>query len=284
MTARIAGFVSRDDAGLRPPKSVSRNITPGRGGVTYHYGGPAQRISRHEECVRRWAAWQEFHQDERGWVDVAYTGAVCDHGYAFAGRGIGVRTAANGTDAGNQNYYAVVWIGGEGEKPSRAALDAFEWWVATLRRSGAGDRVVPHSYHKATGCPGGYLRAVAQVVDRQPITMEEDDMPNLDEIRAVIREEIGAQTLTRDGAEVRTSRVVTDSLFQAGWGRGTVQTFEQRFTEVWMGVRAILARDGRLTDDEREALADAIVEELPDDLAQKVLDGLGQRILGHQPQ
>lgn len=166
MTARIAGFVTRDAAGLVRPRSVSRRISPGEGGVALHYGGPPQGITDHEECVRIWRAWQRFHMGVRGWVDIAYTGGFCQHGYAFAGRGVGVRTAANGTNEGNANFYAVTWIGGDGEVPTEAAFDAAEWWVAELRRvGGAGRRVRAHRFFKGTACPGPHLAAYAARLD-----------------------------------------------------------------------------------------------------------------------
>lgn len=166
MTAKIAGFVSRAAAGLRAPKSVSHNITPASGGVAIHYGGPRQPVAdpgaSHAKCVATWKAWQTFHMNTHGWVDIAYTGGFCNHGYAFAGRGAGVRTAANGTNTGNQNFYAVVWIGGEGQVPTQAALNAADWWINELRRLGkAGKAVRPHRFFKSTGCPGNQLVAYA---------------------------------------------------------------------------------------------------------------------------
>lgn len=161
MTARIAGFVTRAEAGLRKPKSISRNISPGDGGVALHYGGPAQRLHNHADCVTRWRQWQDFHMDSRGWADIAYTMGVCQHGFVFAGRGAGIRTAANGTNYGNQNFYAVCWLGGEGQTPTQLALDAFEWAVLNLRKTGAGRAVRPHQFFKGTACPGGHLVAHA---------------------------------------------------------------------------------------------------------------------------
>ncbi len=161
MTARIAGFVTRADAGLRGPKSVSQSITPGGGGVGIHYGGPRQPAADsgadHSKCVSTWKAWQNYHMGTHGWSDIAYTGGFCNHGYAFAGRGQGVRTAANGTNSGNQSYYAVTWIGGDGQTPTPEALDAADWWVEQLRKSGSGRKVKPHRFFKPTGCPGDPL-------------------------------------------------------------------------------------------------------------------------------
>lgn len=173
MTARIVGFVSRADCGLRGPKSVSRNITPERGGSAPHYGGPRQSAaepdSDHARCIATWRNWQKYHMDAKGWADIAYTGGFCNHGYAFAGRGIGVRTAANGTNAGNQNYYAFTWIGGEGQTPTQEALDAADWWVVQLRKAGAGRAVKPHRFFKATGCPGDPLVGYAESRDGKDV-------------------------------------------------------------------------------------------------------------------
>lgn len=171
MTAQLVGFVTRAEAGLRPPRSFSRNITPDQGGVALHYGGPAQRITDHAGCLRTWRAYQRYHMDTHGWVDIAYSLGVCDHGYVLAGRGAGVRTAANGTNTGNDDYYAVVWLGGEGETPTQAALDAAEWAVGELRRAGrAGGQVLPHHVFTGTRCPGPDMTAQAHRLDGKPVS------------------------------------------------------------------------------------------------------------------
>lgn len=176
MTAQIKGFVTRAQAGLRSPKSVSRNITPASGGVAEHYGGPKQSAAEpgadHARCVSTWRAWQNYHMNTKGWSDIAYTMGVCNHGFAFAGRGAGIRTAANGTNAGNQSFYAVTWIGGDGQTPTRAALDAMEWCIRELRKAGAGKQVRPHNYFKPTGCPSEHLVRHAASVHNREINAE----------------------------------------------------------------------------------------------------------------
>lgn len=106
----------------------------------------------------------------RGWVDIAYTMGVCQHGYVFAGRGSGVRTAANGSNHGNNTHYAVCWIGGRRQTPSPAALSAFAWAINELRNNGgAGNSVKPHSLFSSTACPGSQLRSASQQVDGKKI-------------------------------------------------------------------------------------------------------------------
>ena len=160
MAPKIAGFLSRKDLGLRAPRSISNNINPEQGGCTKHYGGPGSAPVNHEDCIKRWRAWQDYHMDGHGWVDIAYTAGYCNHGYVFAGRGYGVRTAAQGTDIGNQTAYAFVWIGGDKDNPSHAALDALDWLVVDARLHGsAGKLFNNHRDWHTTGCPGDYLAA-----------------------------------------------------------------------------------------------------------------------------
>lgn len=181
MTARIAGFVTRAQAGLRGPDSVSKKFTPQNGGVALHYGGPKQPAAEpgadHDKCISTWRSWQNYHMKTHGWVDIAYTGGFCQHGYAFEGRGVGIRTAANGTNYGNQNYYAVTWIGGELQTPTKEALDAADWWILQLARAGAGHSVKSHRFFKSTGCPGIPLDAFARSRDEQDIAIDDSPIP-----------------------------------------------------------------------------------------------------------
>ncbi|MFA9432902.1 MULTISPECIES: N-acetylmuramoyl-L-alanine amidase [unclassified Egicoccus] len=174
-TATHAGFLSRATLGMRPPKSISRNIDAARGGCALHYGGDNVPIASHAQCIATWLSWQRFHMDSRGWADLAYTLGVCQHGYVFAGRGAGLRTAANGSNDGNLRFYAIVWIGGARQTPTALALAAIDWAIAELRRLGAGDRVVRHADLNSTGCPGDPLGRHARLRDRQPIRQQSQD-------------------------------------------------------------------------------------------------------------
>ena len=155
------GFHTRDEIGLRKPRSRSTNIDAREGGVTAHYAGPPQKVDTalagHDRCLALWRGYQRYHMDSKGWVDIAYTMGVCQHGYLLAGRGAGVRTAANGTKAGNDHWYAICWIGGGDEKPTKDAIDAFWTGVRMLRSQGdAGTRTNKHKDHKSTSCPGNF--------------------------------------------------------------------------------------------------------------------------------
>lgn len=192
MRAEIVHAYTRAELGMRLPTSISHNITPSKGGVTGHYFGPELNIDTHADCVRYWVGAQRFHMraaDDggRGMVDIAYTSGFCDHGYLFPGRGAGVRTGANGTTAGNNDWYACCWIGGSGETPTDRAIAAFTWGVQELRRvGGAGRGVVPHWRHKPTSCCGGPLNDLGVIPINNRDIVEESDVTTKHYAQAVI--------------------------------------------------------------------------------------------------
>lgn len=162
----IKKFHSRSDLGMTRPRSVSNSISPQNGGVAVHYGGAAQNIGSESRARQVWKNWQSYHMNTHGWADIAYTAGFDNWGNVYAGRGFGVRTAANGTNTGNQNFYAFCWLGGGNEEPSAEALEALNWLIDEARREGgAGLAVRSHSSFKSTSCPGGHLRDRAAELD-----------------------------------------------------------------------------------------------------------------------
>lgn len=160
----ITGFVTRAEAGLRPPVSVSKNLNTSSGGVAIHWAGGGVGQLTHRQALETWRSFQAHHVQGNGWSDIAYNFGVSQQGYVFAGRGLGVRSAANGTNEANDAYYAAVWLGGVGDgKPSQEALAAFEWVISTCRNAGAGPRVRPHSDFRGTECPGPVLTGMCKI-------------------------------------------------------------------------------------------------------------------------
>jgi hypothetical protein len=151
---------TRSELGLARPLSRPR-IGAARG-VAAHYNGPAMRMQGqpHSVCQARWRGIQRFHMGRNHpqpmangnhWQDIAYTAGVCHHEIVMEGRGKNVRTAANGTNAGNNEFYAIFFMVGGDEVPSQAMLRAADWYrtrhlgVALWRK---------HADFKATSCAG----------------------------------------------------------------------------------------------------------------------------------
>lgn len=171
VAARIAGKHTRAELGMKAPLSRSFNISPGAGGSTLHWGGPGSTLHSHDTCKAIWRGWQAFHMGpERGWADIAYTMGFCQHGWVFPGRGYGVRTAAQGTNRGNDVSYAFCHLNEAGHDPSALALSAAAWLVQDARvHGGAGMRCWAHWDWHSTDCPGPVVAALAMAVDDHPV-------------------------------------------------------------------------------------------------------------------
>lgn len=181
-------FVTRDGWEARPPRSVSYAIVPK--GTAIHWVGSPVNTDSHARCAPAVRGIQNYHMGANGWADVAYTLIGCPHDYVFAGRGAGVRTAANGTDDANGSYYAACGLLGQGQEPSEGMLEALGWGVRQLRKSGAGQYVTGHSTIKPTSCPGTLQPHIGDIALRA----EDEDMALSDEdvnrIAAAVRQQI----------------------------------------------------------------------------------------------
>lgn len=102
---------------------------------------------------------ERFHQVNRGWADIAYNYCVSPHGQIFEGRGFGIRSAANGTAWGNEHFYAVCYLAGQGDSFTDKAKVAYRDLIFYLRSRGVGNEVRPHRSFKLTECPGDEIVA-----------------------------------------------------------------------------------------------------------------------------
>lgn len=153
---------TRSASGLIAPRSRPRLPGPVLG-VTAHWNGPPLRLAGkpHSACQQALRNIQRFHMGKwytpnplssgRHWADGAYTAAVCFHGVAMEIRGPKVRTAANGTTAGNDRWYAVFFMLGTGEEPTSKMLEAAEWYARSHLGTTRWNR---HTDHKPTTCAG----------------------------------------------------------------------------------------------------------------------------------
>lgn len=147
-------FVSREEWGARP----RRNWTPKRGhkGVAFHWEGGPEPFGTfsHSTCASKVRDIQNFHMNIRNWADIAYSAVVCPHGFVFEGRWVGVRTAGQGTEEGNDYWHAVCYLGNEGDEFTALGkygmMEAYRQLQEGLIR--------PHSFFRPTECPGDVIR------------------------------------------------------------------------------------------------------------------------------
>jgi hypothetical protein len=128
--------------------------------VVHHTGEVSDLRENHAECYERVRSTQRFHQQKRGWSDIAYNWLICHHGALFQGRGVGIRSAAQGTDEGNARWHAAAFLG-HGKDFQSEGLAAEALLRArrhVLEFSPLADRVWPHLLFHPTECPGSRLR------------------------------------------------------------------------------------------------------------------------------
>lgn len=143
-------WVSRGAWQARAPRSVSHDIRPSQ--LACHWEGPHMGIFPHSSCPTKVRGIQAFHMDVRKWADIAYSHVVCPHGYVFEARGAGVRTAANGTNLGNDHAYAVCFLGGIDDPFTNESKHAFHLAATNLGVEDFPWR--PHNYYFNSACPG----------------------------------------------------------------------------------------------------------------------------------
>ncbi|GAA2618685.1 peptidoglycan-binding domain-containing protein [Actinomadura fulvescens] len=150
-------YVKRSAWGARYGRGPT-SITPSAGGVAVHYEGGGRLTGKpHSTCAPRVRSIESFHVNGRGWQGIAYNLLVCEHGYVFEGRGLGRRSAAQGSNTGNQNYYAVCALIGDKDPASGALLNGIRDAIDYLRSKGAGRAIKPHRAFVSTSCPGSAL-------------------------------------------------------------------------------------------------------------------------------
>jgi len=155
-------FVSTLEWGANESKDATADAYPINSptkGITIHWTGTGYGGTwDHSRCASIVRGIERSHEYGNGWGDIAYNLLVCPHGYVFEGRGANVRSAANGYTTVNREWYAVCYLGGVGDKFTRAGKRGLRDAVAYLREHGNAGRLVNgHRDHKATDCPGNAI-------------------------------------------------------------------------------------------------------------------------------
>jgi hypothetical protein len=128
--------------------------------IVYHYtAADADEQADHKNCAARVRGIQRFHQETRGWNDIAYNYLTCKHGYIYEGRGLENKSAATGFH--NSHTLAVCFLGDDTidrddvTPAGRAALVEITRWIR--QRRPAASKYAGHRDYMATSCPGNEL-------------------------------------------------------------------------------------------------------------------------------
>lgn len=138
-------------------------------GWIIHYNGPA--LPPQLSGAQAMQSIQRYHMVTKGWRDIAYSFGIGQDGFVYEGRGwniLGGHTSGRFKGTGpstNANAHGVIFLIGEGQIPSNAALDAFSDLVDQGRRRGIPARFTPHfeaSPLLGTSCPGPLLTSITR--------------------------------------------------------------------------------------------------------------------------
>ncbi|KAL4877830.1 N-acetylmuramoyl-L-alanine amidase domain-containing protein [Aspergillus karnatakaensis] len=163
-TATAMFWVDRAGWNAQPPKADSPSVSDVQG-VKVHWVGEAFESREHSACAAYMRSTQELHLNHptENYNDIAYSLAVCEHGYVYEGRGEGVQNGANGGQTLNANHYAVLAFLGETglSEPTDNQILGIQDAIAYLQRAGAGTEILGHKDgYGQTECPGPALDAL----------------------------------------------------------------------------------------------------------------------------
>ncbi|WP_053205849.1 peptidoglycan recognition protein family protein [Jiangella muralis] len=173
------------------------------------------------DVARRLRGWRQYHIDGRGWSDIGYSMAIDGHGCIWTLRGldrVGAHSASDSNPSENRHSHGVLFVIGNDEEPTTAAVNAFRQLRADiLKRSPKATLVRGHQQvpGASTECPGDPLmeliRAGALAGNPRPEPDPEDDVTQ-EQLIAAVR--IAVHGLLDEAAKgsTPTGRQVRDDL------------------------------------------------------------------------
>ena len=173
--------LSRAEWGARPPKGTPTRVSwPSIRYVDIHWPGSKGHLPTDKAGVAAaLRGWQRFHQDERGWRDIAYNIAVDLAGRVWELRGWDVQ---DGGVAGRADDLTILLVIGADDELTDTLKASVLWVMREMeRRKGA---PLVHTWHGAltsTDCPGPRAIAWGRTGFPTPTTptttTTEEDMP-----------------------------------------------------------------------------------------------------------
>jgi len=151
--------IKRHEWGANSPKNTTP-LTNSVRGVALHWVG-VQVTGDPAKIVK---GIQRYHQETKGWWDIAYNMCVSQNGQALEGRGWRNRSGANGSTKTNKGYAAICCLIGPDQKPTDEMVDAVRDQIAAFRRVfPKATEIVAHGDLQGTACPGGDLKALLEI-------------------------------------------------------------------------------------------------------------------------
>lgn len=154
----------RTDWGARPARPGPGRADPSAvRGVALHWPAMSKPVRGVEQVKSALRSWQSYHMDDHGWSDIAYQEAIDQDGNVYALRGLRATPAANGNQALNTLYGALLLVLAPGEQPTEAMVKSVRRRVRRHRQMFPNSRqIVGHGDIRPdpTACPGVAVTAL----------------------------------------------------------------------------------------------------------------------------
>ena len=144
-------FLSRDQWSAAPP-TKTLPVSSALKGVCLHWMG----FHIEGDTTRLVRSIQRNHMSPpKSWWDVAYNELISQTGVVVEGRGLTVRSGAQGGTRHNKAYVALGLLIGPGQPPTDAMIEAVRDRISVVRYfQPQATEIVGHKDLKATTCPG----------------------------------------------------------------------------------------------------------------------------------
>lgn len=279
-------------------------------GFAVHWPGTTVRIGTpsRKSVASRLEGYRRHHVSVRGWSDIAYQVAFDPSGRVWDCRGIKWRSAANGSDRGNDSYGAVLLLLGPGDPVTDDMLNAVRDWrrYKWLQRYPGATKVVGHQDIRPdpTACPGPASQALvasgaftkgatmaltdADATKAANATLGQDTIP-MSDYRKPREDGKGYEPLNPDNPTT-TVRGMFDGLYRRTWEilhyvQGLAEvgaSNERQLSDIRVRVESIERQLSQLLAvGVNEQL---IAERMGPALADAVATELGQRLGADQPE
>jgi hypothetical protein len=151
--------IKRHEWGARAPRNRTPLTNQVRG-VALHWVG----VKVTGDPLKIVKGIQTYHQETRGWFDIAYNMCISQDGRAIEGRGWRTRSGANGSSKLNRHYAAILCLIGPDQKPTDEMVDAIRDQIASFRRVfPKATEIVAHGNLQATACPGNDIKGLIDI-------------------------------------------------------------------------------------------------------------------------
>lgn len=198
----MVDYLPRSAWDARPARPGPGDLTVSRvkGAVLHWPGMESRRLFDQADVADALRGWQAYHMDSKGWSDIAYQVAVDQAGRAWTLRGLREQSGANGNNAANEDYGAILLVVGTGEAPTPAMIATTREVVRDFRGIYlGGTRIRPHSDVRAqytgsgTDCPGDLVRDLITRGAFEPIARpaqptEQPDTPEVFDMAVTVKD------------------------------------------------------------------------------------------------